>query len=92
MLIKSAKSALCIWQKFQTKLSAHICDNREYGHPIEDFLPRSYAVGLGCHGTSELSSELPGVHSDLNDVVDKRQQRCQGEGGHKQCDETKLDH
>lgn len=70
----------------------HICDNREYGHPIEDFLPSSDAVGFCCHRTSELSCELPGVHSDLDDVVDKCQQGCQGEGGNEQRDETKLDH
>lgn len=70
----------------------HICDNREYGHPIEDFLPGSDAVGLCCHRTSELSGELPGIHSNLDDVVDKCHQGCQGEGGDKQSDETKLDH
>lgn len=49
-------------------------------------------MGLGCHRTSELSGELPRVHSNLNDVVNKCQQGCQGEGGDEQCDETKLYH
>lgn len=49
-------------------------------------------MGLCCHGTSELSSELPGVHPNLDDVVDKCQQGCQGEGGDEQRDETELDH
>lgn len=71
---------------------AHIRNNREDGHPIEDFLPGPDAVGLGCHRASELSGELPGVHSDLDDVVEKCQQGCQRKGGNKQRDETKLDH
>lgn len=70
----------------------HVGDNGENGHPVEDFLPGSDVVGFGCHGASELSRELPGVHSDLDDVVDKRQQRCQREGGDEQRDEAKLDH
>lgn len=76
----------------QILLSTHICDDRQYGHPVENFLPGPNAVGLGCHGASELSGELPGVNSDFNDVVEKSQKRCQGEGSHKKCDETELDH
>lgn len=72
--------------------STHICDNRENGHPVEDFLPGSNAAGLCCHRTSELRRELPGVHPHLDDVVDKCQQGCQGEGGDEQGDEPKLDH
>lgn len=74
------------------RLDTYICDDRKYSNPTEDFLPGSDAVGLGCHGTSELSGELPGIHSNLNNVVNECQEGCQGEGGHEQCDETKLDH
>ena len=49
-------------------------------------------MGLGGHRPSELSGELPGVHSHLDDVVHECQQRGQGEGGHEQSDEAKLDH
>lgn len=49
-------------------------------------------MGFGCHRTSELSGELPGVHSDFNYVVEKSQERRQGEGSHEECDETELDH
>lgn len=71
---------------------AYICDNRQNGNPVEDLLPGTDAVGLWGHGTPELSGELPGVNSNLDNVVEQRQQRCQGEGGHKQSDEAKLDH
>lgn len=70
----------------------YIGDDRENGHPIEDLLPGTDAVGLGRHGTPELSGELPGVNSNLDNVVEQRQQRCQREGGDKQSDEAKLDH
>lgn len=49
-------------------------------------------MSLGGHGTPELSGELPGVNSNLDNVVEQRQQRCQGEGGNKQRDEAELDH
>ncbi|KAF3854927.1 hypothetical protein F7725_022982, partial [Dissostichus mawsoni] len=48
------------------------------GHPVEDLLPGSDAMSLCCHRTSELSGELPGIHSHLDDVVDECQQGCQG--------------
>lgn len=70
----------------------HVGDHREDGHPVEDLLPGADAASLGRHGPSELSGELPGVHSDLDDVVDEGQQRRQREGGHEQRDEAKLDH
>lgn len=70
----------------------YIGDNRENGHPVEDLLPGTNAVSLCCHGTPELSGELPGVNSNLDNVVEQRQQRCQREGGDKQSDEAKLDH
>lgn len=76
----------------QVQSSTHIRDNRENGHPVENFLPGSDVAGLRCHRTSELSSELPGVHPHLDDVVDKCQQGCQGEGGNEQGDEAELDH
>lgn len=88
---KARQNTECITGS-QSQSSAHICDNGENGHPVEDFLPGSDAVGLCCHRTSELSGELPGVHPDLDHVVDECQERCQGEGGDKQRDETKLDH
>lgn len=70
----------------------YICDNREYGYPTEDFFPGSYAVRLSCYRTPELSCELPGVHSNLNNIVDKCQEWGQREGGDKQRDKPKLDH
>lgn len=70
----------------------YVGDDRENGHPIEDLLPGTNAVSLGCHGTPELSGELPGVNANLDNVVEQRQQRCQREGGDKQSDEAKLDH
>lgn len=73
-------------------LCAHVGDHREDGHPVEDLLPGADVACLGRHGPSELSGELPGVHSDLDDVVDEGQQRRQREGGHEQRDEAKLDH
>lgn len=92
-----AKERVSLWKNrdktsAQKFFSTHIGDHREYGHPIENFLPGTDAVGLGCHRTSELSGELPGVHSDLDDVVDECQQGRQREGGHKKGDEAKLDH
>lgn len=72
--------------------NTHIGNNRQNGHCVEDFLPRSDVSGLGCHWSSELGGELPGVHPDLQDVVEQSQEWRQGEGGHKQSDETKLDH
>ena len=72
--------------------TTNICDNGEDGDPTEDFLPGPDAVGLGCHGASVLSGELPGIHSYFNDVVDQCQQGGQGEGGDEKRDETKLDH
>lgn len=76
----------------QSRSGTHVCDDGENGHPVEDFLPGSDAVGLRCHRTPELSGQLPGVHPDLDHVVEERQERSQGEGGHKERDETKLDH
>lgn len=72
--------------------STHIGNNRQNGHCVEDFLPCADVSGLGCHRSSELGGELPGVHPDLQDVVEQSQQGSQGEGRHKQSDETKLDH
>lgn len=73
-------------------MCTHIGDNREYSHPIEDFLPGSNAVGLGSYRTSELSGELPGVHSNLYDVVEESQEWSQGKGGHEERNESKLDY
>lgn len=73
-------------------IAAHIGDDREDGHSVEDLLPGSDAVGLGCHGTAELGGELPGVDPDLQDVITECQQGGQGKGCHKQRDEAKLDH
>lgn len=72
--------------------NTHVGDDREDRHPIQDLLPGADAVGFGRHGPSELRGELPGVHSNLDDVVDECQQRSQREGGHEQCDEAKLNH
>lgn len=54
-------------------LYTDICHYREDCNSTEDFLPGTNTVGLGCHRSSELSGELPGVHSNFNDVVDKGQ-------------------
>lgn len=72
--------------------STYVGDDRQDGHHVEDLLPGSDVARLGGHGPPELSGELPGVHADLQDVVAEGQQRGQGEGGHEQGDETKLDH
>lgn len=69
----------------------HIRNNRQNGHRVEDFLPRSDVSGLGCHWSPELCGELPGIHPDLQDVVAQSQEGSQGERGHEQSDETKLD-
>lgn len=82
-----------MWEKWrQNILCTHVGDNREHSHAIEDFLPCSNAVGLGGDGTSVLSGELPGVHSDLYDVVEESQEWSQRKGGHEERDESKLDH
>ena len=72
--------------------SPHVGDHGQDRHPVEDLLPCPDAVGLGRHGPPELGGELPGVYADLQDVVAEGQQRSQGEGGHEQGDETKLNH
>lgn len=72
--------------------NTHIGNHRQDGHRVEDFLPRSDVSGLGCHRPSELGGELPGVNADLHDVVEQSKKRSQGEGGHEQSDETKLNH
>lgn len=74
------------------RFCTHVGDHGEDGHPVEDLLPGADVACLGRHRASELSGELPGVHSDLDDVVDEGQQRRQREGGHEQRDEAKLDH
>lgn len=62
---------------------AYIGDHRQDCHRVEDFLPRSNVSGFGCHRPSELGGELPGVDSDLHDVVEQGEKRCQWAGGHK---------
>lgn len=62
--------------------SAYIGDHRHNGHRVEDFLPRADVSGLGCHRPSELGGELPGVNSDLHDVVKQSEERGQRARGH----------
>lgn len=85
-------SLINILSHYYDYCDTHIGNNRQNGHCIEDFLPCSDVSGFGCHRSSELGGELPGVHPDLQDVVEQSQKGSQGEGGHKQSDETKLDH
>lgn len=40
---------------------------------------------------SQLRDELLGVQPHFNDIVEEGEHRCQGKGGHKEGDETKLD-
>ena len=71
--------------------STYVGDYRQDGHHVEDLLPGSDVACLGRHRPSELGGELPGVHAHLQDVVAQSQERRQGEGGHEQGDEDKLD-
>lgn len=78
-------------------LSCHICrthvsDDGQNGHGVEDLQPRADVSGLGRNRASELSGKLPGVHPDLQDVVEQSQQGGQGERGHEEGDEAKLHH
>lgn len=73
-------------------MKAHVGNNRHDGHSIEDLLPRSDVSSLGCHWSSELRGEFPGIHPDLQDVVEQSQEGSQGKRGHKQSDEAKLDY
>lgn len=40
---------------------------------------------------SQLRDKLLGVQPHFNDIVEEGEHRCQGKGGHKEGDETKLD-
>lgn len=47
--------------------------------------------GPDGHRPAQLGDELLGIQADLDDVVQQREQRGEGEGCHKQGDEAKLD-
>lgn len=70
----------------------HVSNNGHNRHHVEDLLPGANASGFRCHWPFELGGELPGVHPDFQNVVEQSQEGGQGEWGHKQSDEAKLDH
>ena len=75
-----------------TTPATHVGGHGQDGHALKDGLPGADVLGLLGHHAAELRGDLPGVHADLKQVVDQRQDRSQGEGGHEQGDEAELDH
>lgn len=54
-------------------------------------LTLTYVSGSGRHGSPPLSDKLVGVKTNLNDIVEQRQERSQRERRYKDGGEAKLE-
>lgn len=63
--------------------STYVTCNRNNSHSIENVLPNTYAMSFSSHGSPVLSSEFPGIHSDLYNIIQEGKKRSQRKRGHK---------
>ena len=70
----------------------HVCCHSQNCNSLKNRLPGPNVLGLLWHYAAELGGNLPGVNSDLKQVVDQCQYWGQWEGCHKQCHKAKLDY
>ena len=69
---------------------AYISDDGEVGDHVEDLEPDADVLGSLGHGAPRLADELLGVESNLDPVVEQREEGGQREGRNENGDEAEL--
>ena len=78
-------------QSHPMERGTYVSCNGNDGHSIENVLPDTYGVSFCSHRSPVLGCQLPGIHSDLYNVVYESKQGGQRKGGHEQRAKPKLD-